>query len=150
MFADSRRSQSDQSQVAQPATNPVPNRSLLFLLVDDDPLILLSLSELIQEMGHQSINADDAVSALAHLGEGNPIDVLLTDVKLPKMDGWELAGRARPIKPHLPIIFTTGYDIRKVKDVSKDPFMRYLQKPFGQKELDDVLLSMGLIEVGRV
>lgn len=123
---------------------------LRFLLVDDDPLILVSLSELIQDMGHDTINADNPTTALEHLGKGTSVDVLLTDVNLPTMNGWELAGRVRPMNPGLPIIFTTGYDVRKVKDVADDPFMRYLQKPFGQKELDDVLLSMGLIKASQV
>jgi CheY-like chemotaxis protein len=134
----------------KPKAKPVPHRSLRFLLVDDDPLILISLSDLIEEMGHAAIKTDDPTTALEHFGKGTPIDILLTDVKLPTMDGWELAEKVRPANPALPIVFTTGYDVRKVKDVTKDPFMRYLQKPFGQKELAAVLLSMGLIEMGQV
>jgi DNA-binding NtrC family response regulator len=134
----------------KPKAKSVANRSLRFLLVDDDPLILISLSELLQDMGHAAVYTDHAAGALEHLGKGIPVDVLLTDVNLPMMTGWELAGKIRPVKPGLPIIFTTGYDVQKVRDVTHDPFMRYLQKPFGQRELDDVLLSMGLIEASQV
>jgi len=121
-------------------------RPLQFLLVDDDPLILMSLNDLIQDMGHTTVEAPHASAALEHLSGGRPVDVLLTDVKLPAMSGHELAQQARSLLPGLRIIFATGYDQKKVGDALKDPLVRYLQKPFGQKELDDVLSSMGLIE----
>lgn len=127
-----------------------PNRPLHFLLVDDDPLILMSLSELIQDMGHETVDADHPTAALACLAGGLTIDVMLTDLKLPTMSGQELAEKVRPLKPDLPIIIITGYDKQKIGNALRDPFMRYLQKPFGKKELDNVLLSIGLIDVGRV
>ena len=122
-------------------------RSLQFLLVDDDPLILMSLNCLIQDMGHETVEAPHADAALEHLSEGHSFDVLLTDIKLPTMSGYELAQHARHIRPDLRIIFATGYDSKRVGDALSDPSIRFLQKPFGQKELDDVLSSMGLTGV---
>lgn len=124
----------------------LPIRPLNFLLVEDDPLILLALSDLLQDMGHTTINADHPNVALAQFAEGQPIDVMVTDVKLPAMSGHELAEKVRHIAPELKIIFTSGYDQKKLGATLHDPFVRCLQKPFGKKEIDDALLSMGLIE----
>jgi len=121
-------------------------RPLQFLLVDDDPLILMSLSDLIQDMGHETVEATHADAALTHLSGEHTIDVLLTDIRLPTMSGYELAQQARHMIPGLRIIFATGYDSRRIGDAARDPATRFLQKPFGQKELDDALSSMGLTE----
>jgi CheY-like chemotaxis protein len=122
-------------------------RPLNFLLVDDDPLILIALSDLLQDMGHTTINADHPDVALARFAEGPPIDVMVTDIKLPSMNGHELAAKIRHIAPELKIIFTSGYDQEKLGATLHDPLVRCLQKPFGKKEIDDALLSMGLIEI---
>jgi CheY-like chemotaxis protein len=121
-------------------------RPLQFLLVDDDPLILMSLNDLIQDMGHETVEAAHADAALEHLSGGHAVDVLLTDIKLPTMSGYELAQQARQIIPGLRVIFATGYDSKRIGDAAHDPAIRFLQKPFGQKELDDALSSMGLRE----
>lgn len=119
-------------------------RPLQFLLVDDDPLILMSLSDLIQDMGHATVEAAHADAALAHLSGGHPVDVLLTDIKLPTMNGYELAQKAQQMNPGLRVIFATGYDSKRIGDTVRDAAIRFLQKPFGQKELDDALESLGL------
>jgi|SwirhisoilCB3_FD_contig_31_8257826_length_498_multi_4_in_0_out_0_1 DNA-binding NtrC family response regulator len=124
-------------------------RPLHFLLVDDDPLILMSLNDLIQDMGHATAEASHADAALAHLSGGHTVDVLLTDIKLPTMSGYELAQQARHMLPGLRVIFATGYDSKRIGDAARDPAIRFLQKPFGQKELDDALSSMGLIETAQ-
>lgn len=125
-------------------------RPLQFLLVDDDPLILMSLNDLIQDMGHETVEAAHADAALEHLSRsGHAIDVLLTDIKLPTMSGYELAQQARRMLPGLRIIFATGYDSKRIGDAVHDPAIRFLQKPFGQKELDDALSSMGLTETAE-
>jgi CheY-like chemotaxis protein len=124
-------------------------RPLRFLLVDDDPLILMSLNDLIQDMGHATTEASHADAALAHLSGGHPVDVLLTDIKLPTMSGYELAQQSRHMQPDLRVIFATGYDSKRIGDAANDPATRFLQKPFGQKELDEVLSSMGLSEVAE-
>lgn len=128
---------------------PTQSRPLQFLLVDDDPLILMSLNDLIQDMGHETVEAAHGDAALAHLSGGHAIDVLLTDIKLPTISGYELAQQARQMMPDLRIIFATGYDSRRIGDAARDPGIRFLQKPFGQKELDDVLASMGLTETAE-
>jgi two-component system cell cycle sensor histidine kinase/response regulator CckA len=118
-------------------------RPLKILLVDDDPLIRMSLADLLQDMGHQTHEISHPGAALAYIAEEHPIDVLLTDVKLPSIDGYELAHRARNLRPELHVIFATGYSSDKARAASHDPLAHFLPKPFSKKELDKVLQSMG-------
>jgi CheY-like chemotaxis protein/anti-sigma regulatory factor (Ser/Thr protein kinase) len=79
------------------------------LVVDDDPLILSSTSYLLQDLGHEVIEAASGDAALQVLRAGQKVDVLLTDFSMPKMTGVELANAARALRPVLPVILATGY-----------------------------------------
>ncbi|MCG7402978.1 response regulator [Caballeronia zhejiangensis] len=79
------------------------------LVVDDDPLILSSTSYLLQDLGHDVIEAASGAEALQVLRAGQKVDVLLTDFSMPKMTGVELATAARALRPILPVILATGY-----------------------------------------
>jgi CheY-like chemotaxis protein len=82
-------------------------RALTVLLVEDDALIRMDASDMLQELGYQVLEAEYGPDALALLRE-RPIDVLVTDVGLPGMSGTELAERARQLQPDIALIFATG------------------------------------------
>ena len=124
--------------------DPPAGRSLAFLLVEDDPLLRMSLADVVTDMGHRVVEAATAAEALDFLNQDNAIEVLLTDVGLPVMDGRELAERARHVRPDLCIIFATGYSASRVPDPAVDSQSRCLRKPFGPKELKAALESLGL------
>lgn len=132
-------SSAQHDMAASPAT-----RSLAFLLVEDDPLLRMSLADVVMDMGHRVVEAATAAEALDHLAQNSGIEVLLTDVGLPVMDGRELADRARHVRPDLRIIFATGYSAARVPDPAEDSQSRCLRKPFGLKELKAALESLGL------
>ena len=124
--------------------DPPSGRSLAFLRVEDDPLLRMSLADVVTDMGHRVVEAATAAEALQCLNQDTGIEVLLTDVGLPVMDGRELAERARHVRPDLRIIFATGYSASRVPDPAVDSRSRCLRKPFGPKELRDALESLGL------
>lgn len=124
------------------SATPMPFRSLRCLLVDDDPFLRMLIADILRDMGHEPLEAADPDTALATL-HSDSIDVLLTDMRLPYMDGAELAMRARKAYPNLRIIFATAYSESRLPDLKTDPLARYLRKPFGHKELEEVLLSFG-------
>jgi CheY-like chemotaxis protein len=131
------------SQEGSPSpTQPLPFRSLRCLLVDDDPLLRMLVADILRDMGHEPLEAPDPDTALAML-HSDSVDVLLTDMRLPYMDGAELAMRARQAYPSLRVIFATAYSESRLPDLTRDPLARYLRKPFGQKELDETLRSLG-------
>lgn len=123
-------------------TPPLPYRSLRCLLVDDDPFLRMLVADILRDMGHEPLEAPDPDAALALL-HNDGVDVLLTDMRLPYMDGAELAMRARQVYPNLRVIFATAYSETRLPDLAADPLARYLRKPFGQKELDDIFRSFG-------
>ncbi|WP_347883531.1 ATP-binding protein [Pseudomonas aestiva] len=79
------------------------------LLVEDDAVIRQLLAQLCVDLGWRYRDAVDAEAALAALREGEGFDLLITDVGLPGLNGRLLAGAARTLRPHLPILFITGY-----------------------------------------
>lgn len=90
---------------------PVPGRRTdqptFVLLVEDDALIRLNTSEMLQDQGLTVVEAGSAEDALAALSTMR-IDVLVTDVNLPGLSGPELAVRARAIEPGVGVVFATG------------------------------------------
>ena len=122
--------------------SPAPFRSLHCLLVDDDPFLRMLIADILRDMGHEPAEAADPDAALAMLHD-DTFDIMLTDMRLPYMDGAELAMRARKAYPNLRVIFATAYSETRLPDLSNDPLARYLRKPFGHKELDEAFRSLG-------
>ncbi len=79
------------------------------LLIDDDPSVRMLVRELLKELQYQVFEAQDADSALPIITSPRAIDLLLTDVGLPGMNGRQLAEIARTHRPGLPVLFLTGY-----------------------------------------
>ena len=80
------------------------------LVVEDEPAIRELLVRAFQELGYQVLEAEDGASALA-IVEGNPagIDLILTDVQMPRMNGSELATSVRDRYPDIPVVFVSGF-----------------------------------------
>ena len=79
------------------------------LLVEDEPSVRLLISEVLQELGYACIEANDGQAALPILASDRRLDLLITDVGLPGMNGRQLAEIARQHRPDLKILFVTGY-----------------------------------------
>jgi two-component system cell cycle sensor histidine kinase/response regulator CckA len=79
------------------------------LVVDDEPLVLSVAARMLTVAGYKALTASSGSDALALcLEEAEPIDVLLTDVNMPNMNGFELARRIVSHKANVPIMFMTG------------------------------------------
>jgi CheY-like chemotaxis protein len=101
------------------------------LVVDDEPSVRSLFEEALAESGHTVAVAEDGVEALDHLREGSLPCVVLTDVRMPRMDGFELS-RAVADDPQLasiPIVVLTGDRILSFTSPARD-------KPFSVTELD--------------
>ncbi|HEX2264911.1 MAG TPA: response regulator, partial [Solirubrobacterales bacterium] len=79
------------------------------LIVEDEALILMAAVDMLEEIGHEVLTASNAEAAMAVLAGGDPVDVMLTDINLPDMNGEELARQARRLRPGLPVVFATGH-----------------------------------------
>lgn len=108
------------SQPAPQTVNPVsgetapitPQRSLHILCIDDDGQILEIMKACLATYGHQVGVASGGKRALelfrTALLNGNPYDVVVTDLTMPEMNGWQVAWTIKTESPHTPIIMLTG------------------------------------------
>jgi PAS domain S-box-containing protein len=121
----------------QLATSP-PATGRSVLLVEDNAIVRDGLMLLLQQLGHRPIAAADAEEASALLDQNPQIELLLTDIGLPGMNGRQLARIARGRKPGLKVLFATGYDTtiggeRPLAEVDANTGL--LMKPFFEEDL---------------
>ncbi|WP_434711050.1 PAS domain S-box protein [Pseudomonas sp. R1-1] len=111
---------------------PVSVPRLSVLVVDDDSLVMTSTSLLLEDLGHRVLGATSGEQALRLFDQGEVIDLMITDMAMPKMSGAQLAHAVRMLKPDLPIILATGYAERLEGFAAELP---RLPKPFTQMGL---------------
>src|SRR5579883_2766656 len=117
--------------VIDPETRPT------ILLVEDETYVRDVAREILQSLGYQVIAASNAEEALQLFGERQPIQLLLTDVVMPGMNGRDLADKLKLLDPSLKTIFMSGYTSNPViRKGFSDPRVAYLQKPFTLEALD--------------
>lgn len=107
------------------------------LVVDDDSHIREVLDVRLSSAGYEVIQASDGGEALELLG-GTPVDLVISDIRMPGLDGLELQARLEKTAPTLPIIFLTAYgSIQDAVKAIKSGAVDYLTKPFEGRELLD-------------
>ncbi len=105
------------------------------LLVDDDQAFRRVLEYQLGEDGHRVLTASSAVSALEQL-KAAPVDVVLSDVRMPGTDGVELLARVKALQPELPIIMLTAHgSINAAVEAMQKGAADYLTKPFSREQL---------------
>ena len=105
--------------------------SATVLIVDDDPALLSILAEQVSMFGYQPLMASSGEKALEIVPHHPEIDLLLTDVMMPSMNGVDLARQVVELFPEIKILFMSGYICPSLAHYGvqdNDPF--FLQKPF--------------------
>jgi PAS domain S-box-containing protein len=106
------------------------------LVVDDEPAVRMLVVEILGDLGYAAIEAGDAAEALPVLRSDRRIDLLITDVGLPGMNGREVADIARATRPAMPVLFITGFaDKAVIGDGPLGPGMQLVTKPFSVEAL---------------
>ena len=102
------------------------------LVVDDEPTVRMLITDILADLGHTAIEANDSAAGLKLLQSDTRIDLLVTDVGLPGgMNGRQLADAGRAARPSLKVIFITGYaENAVVGNGQLAPGMAVLTKPF--------------------
>ena len=118
-----------------------PDSAGTVLVVEDDPEVLETAVATLRSLGYEVLTAADGESALAVLRRGQTIDVLFSDVVMPKgMNGVELARRASAIRPQLRIVLASGYPMSALSaEHGLDSQFAFLSKPYRWSELQDKL-----------
>jgi nitrogen-specific signal transduction histidine kinase/CheY-like chemotaxis protein len=113
------------------------------LVVEDEPVVRAVILEMLADQGYQTLEAVDGPSGLRILRNHARIDLLVTDVGLPGMNGRQLADQARETRPDLKILFITGYaESVAISDGFLQPGMEMITKPFDLDHLSRRVRTM--------
>src|SRR5580704_17929729 len=113
------------------------------LVVEDEPVVRGVILEMLGEQGFRTLEAVDGPSGLQILRDHERIDLLVTDVGLPGMNGRQLADQARETRPGLKILFITGYaESVAMADGFLQPGMEMITKPFDLEHLSQRIRAM--------
>ena len=146
-------------EAPQPVKSPEPaylaNGETILLVEDDDTVRFLSC-QILENEGYRVLSAGNGIEALRVCkNDQNPIDLLMTDIVMPQMNGVELANHLRKRWPHLKVLYVSGYlhDGLVSENIQLDPHALFLNKPFKPRDLIHIvhiLISQGKNETSPV
>jgi CheY-like chemotaxis protein len=114
------------------------------LIVEDEGLVRILIVETLKEAGHDVLEAPDGEAALALLQQHADVDLIVTDVRMAKLDGFALAIAAKRLRQGLEVVFITGYIGTEVpRELSRALVM---QKPF---DPDALVVAIGTLLAER-
>ncbi|MBX3156061.1 MAG: PAS domain S-box protein [Deltaproteobacteria bacterium] len=131
--------------VAEPAARPAPLRgSETVLVVEDDARLRSAVGRQLRSFGYRMIEAHDAQRALEIAASyGGAIDLVLTDLVMPGMDGRTLAARIGAARPATKVLYMSGYtEHAAVKNTALSPGDRLLEKPFSALALSHAIREL--------
>jgi CheY-like chemotaxis protein len=106
------------------------------LVIEDDPAVRLLVMQVLEELGYRGIETADGRQAVPILESSRKIDLLISDVGLPGLNGRQLAEIARETRPDLPILFMTGYAKQAADQAAfLGGGMEIITKPFAIEQL---------------
>jgi CheY-like chemotaxis protein len=106
------------------------------LVVEDEPVVRSLIVDVLKDLGYTALEAEDGPSGLKVLQTNQRVDLLVTDVGLPGMNGRQVADHARERRPGLRVLFMTGYaENAAVAQGFLDPGMEMITKPFAIEDL---------------
>jgi signal transduction histidine kinase/CheY-like chemotaxis protein len=130
---------------AEPPPPPVPTRRpLRILLVDDEPDVRLALAEMLASEMHTVTPASSGDEALRRLDSDGSIELVLTDLVMPVMNGWEIAAAVKARRPALPVGVITGWgDLPETVAGPRASVDFVIAKPINLDELADAVARLG-------
>ena len=118
-------------QTLNPTLLPYATDGETVLIVEDDAAVRLLVSAVLKELGYAYVEAGDGHTAVPIIQSDQRIDLLISDVGLPGMNGRQLAEIGRQLRPDLKVLFITGYaEHAAVRGGFLDPGMQLITKPF--------------------
>ncbi|MDE1167977.1 MAG: response regulator [Pseudomonas sp.] len=110
------------------------NPAATILVVEDDAIVRMLIVDVLEELEFTVLEAEDGPAALQFVNDqAQVIDLMMTDVGLPGMDGKELALKARESRASLPVLFASGY----AENIDVPAGMHVIGKPFSIDQLRD-------------
>jgi two-component system, cell cycle sensor histidine kinase and response regulator CckA len=111
-------------------------KGVTILVVEDEEALRASVRRLLQEQGYTVLEAQHGAVALELLEENaSDIGLILTDLRMPVMDGRQLASTLARRRPGLPIVFMSGFTAQLMDLRLVSPNLAFLAKPFTSQDL---------------
>jgi DNA-binding NtrC family response regulator len=118
----------------------LPRGHETILCVEDDVIVRDFVTQQLQALGYNTIAASNAAEALKEVRGGASIDLVFTDIVMPgPVDGWNLAELIREMRPGIKVIYTTGYSDVSSEQLSSDPGIVLLEKPYRLSRLAETV-----------
>ena len=115
------------------------NQPIRVLVVDDDTKMRELLLDTLSALGYQTLGAQDGEEALSLLDK-EKIDLVVTDIRMPKMDGVVLLGEIKKKNPHLPVVLITGFDyIYPIEEIMEKGANGFISKPFRIGRIEELM-----------
>jgi two-component system, response regulator, stage 0 sporulation protein F len=110
------------------------------LYVDDEPINLMLFKNMFKNR-FNIYTTESPMSGFSILKETPDINVVISDMRMPKMNGIEFISKARDLYPHIYYFILTGYEItQEIQEcLNQGLICRYLQKPFNIKEIEEAI-----------
>jgi CheY-like chemotaxis protein len=118
-----------------PSLSP-PRAALTVLVVEDEAALRAGIRRLLQKEGYTVLEAENGATALQLLDQApNSVALVLTDLRMPVMDGRQLAAALARRHPSLPIVFMSGFTAQLMDLRLISPHLAFLAKPFRNDDL---------------
>ncbi|MFZ7126729.1 MAG: response regulator [Desulfobacterales bacterium] len=120
------------------------------LVADDNPHVLILVSRMLETMGFETVPSQNGFEALKRFEQGD-FDLVLTDLQMPGMNGWELALQVKSLAPEVPVVALTGQSEMEVMErLTGSGVDHVLFKPLNMDDLDEIVthaLASSLVKI---
>lgn len=125
------RGEDENDEIIYQSNLPYAKAGETILIVEDDPAVRVLVGEVLSDLGYAYVCAGSADAAMPILESGQRIDLMISDVGLPGMNGRQLANVGRQLRPSLKVLFISGYaESAVVRAGFLDSGMQMITKPF--------------------
>ncbi|MCP4297239.1 MAG: response regulator [Proteobacteria bacterium] len=111
------------------------------MIIDDEPMIIDLMKSMLEKLGHKITSFTDSEDSLREFSKyPDEFDLILTDYGMPKMNGKQLIGEIKKIRPDIPSVLLTGYgDLIAKENIGDWGISDLLVKPFEFEDLEEVI-----------
>jgi two-component system NtrC family response regulator len=109
------------------------------VIVDDEPDIVTIFKKVLEMSGYRAFGFTDPLDALNHLQSGQSCDLIISDIRMPGMDGIEFVTRVRQFNTTVTILLMSAFDRASLEIASELQIAAFLQKPLAPSELKEIM-----------
>ena len=112
------------------------------LIVEDEAILLMLVAETLRDAGYQVYEAGNGIAAVNILQAHPEIDIMISDIRMPGMNGYEVTNAALALRPSLKVVLMTGYTEEAIPQNIANAGIRILRKPFDIEQIPALAKSV--------